>query len=269
MNVIINQDNHFYPVHSKKLLTQGHALLNFLAVLGYAQEHLPLAAIYKTLLGLDGDWALLTPIYWQVTHNDAMIVAHGDNVRLSDSESKTAFDSLEKHYSSEGQSLFYYDKNTWLINITHKPKLHARSVFHLLNQSLMPELAQLDSTLFWQKWFTECQMLFASQSTNFKMNGIWAWGSGTLAEKNKIAVCVDEAYLPFAKLCCEQVTLYSPDLNLERFQILLLNDGRLLSLKHQQELEHALTCWYWNNSAYSCSRVHWFSRIWRYITHAH
>ena len=54
--------------------------------------------------------------------------------------------------------------------------LNAKPVHHLLNKSLMPELAQLDKTMYWQKFITESQMFFASNPNQSLVNGLWIWG---------------------------------------------------------------------------------------------
>lgn len=269
MDVIVNQKCSFKPEAVEFLTSQGTAILNFLAVLGYNASQLPLADLYKTQKNLKGDWAILTPVYWRVTHNDAMIVEQGETLQLTESEARSCFQCLLDHYANEKDSFFYYDKNNWLINIDKKPALHAQSVFKIVGRSLMPELAQLDSTLFWQKWFTECQMLFASHLILSKVNGIWVWGTGHLTKKKNLTVCVDETFFPLADLCCEQVVLYHPSLNLGGFQLILLNDLNILSASHQQELRNASVVWYWNDLAYSLTTTNWFTRIWRYLTHAH
>lgn len=269
MDVIVNQKCSFKPETVEFLTSQGMAILNFLAVLGYDASQLPLADLYKTQKNLKGDWAILTPVYWRVTHNDAMIVDQGEALQLTESEARSCFQCLLDHYANENNSFFYYDKNNWLINIDEKPALKAQSVFKIIGRSLMPELAQLDSTLFWQKWFTECQMLFASHLILSKVNGIWVWGTGHLTQKKHLTVCVDETFFPLADLCCDQVVLYNPSLNLGGFQMILLNDFNKLSPSHQKELMNAPAVWYWNDLAYSLASTNWFIRIWRYLTHAH
>ena len=269
MDVIINSDCNSIPEGSKQLTSQGKGLLNFLFSLGYDSIDPPLADLLRRTINLKGTWLVVTPIHWQATHNDAMIVAFGDALHLDDTQSKYWFQLYADYLALEHISLYYYDAQTWLLCSDNSPPIKAKPVHQIVTHSLMPELAQLDSTMYWQKFFTECQMFFATHPNKSAVNGVWIWGGAALGDKKSIAVCVDEQWFALAQMCSSNVTLYSPSVSLKQFQVLLLNNSDILSAEHQEQLKKLPTYWYWNNSAYTGSDLNWFTSLWRRLTHAH
>jgi hypothetical protein len=269
MNVVINSECHAVPYDVALLTSEEHMVLNLLASIGYDPVNPPLGDLLRKSHRLEGEWVVLSPVHWQATHNDAMIVSAGSDLQLSEQESRHWFKLLNDYLYDDGMTLFYHDEHTWLLEVTNKPHLNARPVHRVINHSLMPELAQLDSTMYWQKFFTECQMFFASQPNATTVNGIWAWGSGTLSDNQTVTICAEESYLSMASICSNHVTLYTPSIQPGDYQILLLNEFATLSSQHQQELLQRPVHWYWNNSAYASTRLNWFIRIWRKLTHAH
>lgn len=131
---------------------------------------------------LEGQWQVVSPIHWQATHNDAMIIACGDMLQLSEAQSRQWFDVFAQFLNDGQTTLYYHDAYTWLIQKKAAPPLHAKPASLLLQQSLTPHLKALDSTGFWQRLITEVQMLFSQHALNaqqlegFPINGIWIWG---------------------------------------------------------------------------------------------
>ncbi|WP_298625233.1 hypothetical protein [uncultured Legionella sp.] len=269
MNVVINSECAAIPGDVTLLTSEKNVALNLLFSLGYDPLNPPLGDLLRTIHHLEGNWVVLSPVRWQATHNDAMIIATDNELQLSEQESRHWFKLLSDYLSDDGMMLYYHDKHTWLLEVTNKPYLNARPVHRIMNHSLMPELAQLDSTMFWQKFFTECQMFFASQPNAMKVNGIWAWGAGTLVEKRTVPICSDECYVFLASICSNKVTVYNSLIRLEDYPIILLNEFTTLSTEHQHELLKSSVHWFWNDSAYAYVRPNWFTRIWRKFSHAH
>lgn len=269
MDVVINSDCNSIPEQSISLVSEGRAILNFLLSLGYDSINPPLADVLKRYHHLEGDWLILSPVYWQVTHNDAMIVATNKELQCDEKESKYWFKLYADYLAEESISLFYHDAETWLLHAANKPHITAKPVQQLINRSLMPELAQLDSTMYWQKFFTESQMFFASHSDKSAINGVWVWGGAPLLSKKPMVVCADEQLISIAKICVDNATLYNPSLSLNQYSILLISHLDVLSKEHQEELKKMSVRWYWNNSAYILRKLPWLTRLWRYMTHAH
>lgn len=268
MHVVINSECSLIPEGVNASITEGTALLNLLFCLHFDPQNPPLADLLKKYHRLEGDWLILSPVHWQATHNDALVTAVGKELELDESESRFWFDVFAKYLAEDGAKLYYHDAETWLLNTVQQHPLAAKPPYQLLHQSLMPELSQLDSTLFWQKFITESQMLFSSQPRQSVINGLWPWGNAKLTEQSTV-ICADESFLPFAKMCSSRVTLYSPDVKLKEGHILLINNLSILSDEHREELTKKTTHWHWNNATYVTNPTNWFLRLWRKIIHAH
>lgn len=269
MYVIVNAACHTPPPEVLIEESQGDIVLHLLASLGYDPLNPPIADFLKRQCALKGDWLVLTPIRWEATHNDAMIVAAGKQLQLSESESRYWFDLFRDYVAEVGSQLFFYDANTWLLSTNDKPAIHAKPPHLLINHSLMPELACLDATTYWQSFFTETQMFFAASTKESVINGLWAWGGAELSLESKLKIAADEDHISLATASMAEVVAYSPELKLNEIDILLINDINILSTNHQQQLNKLSARWYWNNVVYSSTRRGWFHRIWRSITHAY
>ncbi len=269
MNVVINSECTSVPTDGVLLTSEGQVLLNLLVSLGYDPLNPPLGDLLRKSHKLEGDWVILSPVHWQASHNDALIIAAGADLHITEQESRYWFQLLSDYVHGDGMTLHYHDQYTWLLDVTNKPCLNARSINRVINRSLMPELAQLDTTMFWQKFFTECQMFFASQPNTTSINGVWAWGSGILSDEKAVSICSDEQFISIARICSDDATLYSHSSPLPDSKIILLNTFSEMASEHQQLLRKTPARWYWNNTAYSATCPNWFTRIWRKLTHAH
>ncbi len=135
---------------------------------------------------LDGHWLIASPIHWQATHNDAMIIACNETLDLPDAESRLWFSALAEFLVHDKVQLHYHDAYTWLIQFEESPPINARPVHMLLQQPMMQQLQALDATLFWSRFLTENQMFFSEHSLNkaragrYPINGVWIWDDGDL-----------------------------------------------------------------------------------------
>lgn len=130
---------------------------------------------------IDGHWLTVSPIYWQATHNDAMIMACGAELDLPDDESRRWFEALAAFLVHDKVKLHYHDAHTWLIQFDAAPPINAVPVHTLIQQSMMQQLKALDPTLFWSRFLTETQMFFSEHPLNkareerYPVNGVWVW----------------------------------------------------------------------------------------------
>lgn len=269
MYVVIDSECTLIPERAKSLNSEGNVLLNFLRCLDYDPSDPPFADLLRRYHHLEGEWFVLSLVHWIATHNNAMIAALGKDLHIQESESKLWFELVSHYFAEEATVLHYHNPEIWLFHNDKQHLLHAKPAHRLLNQSLMPELAQLDNTMYWQKFLTECQMLFASRPNNSLVNGLWVWGNATLKDKKDIAICADERFLPWAKICGNNVSLYHSSLVLKEYKILLLTELSMLSEHHQAELKKMTVHWYWNNAAYSQFSSGWFVHLWRKLIHAY
>jgi hypothetical protein len=269
MHLVINSECQQIPEKAAPLTFEGNALLHFLLSLSYDAEDPPLADLLRQYHHLEGEWFVLTPIHWQATHNDAMIAAFGAQLQLKEAEAKGWFDFFSEYLAQEGITLYYHDAYTWLLCTPQNHPLNAKPVHHLIHQSLMPQLAQMDKTLYWQKLITEFQMLCASKSHDSLMNGLWIWGGAKLKNKKELKICADESFLNIAQIGSMDVTLYNSEITLKEYQVLVLTEYSMLSEPHQEELKKIQVHWYWNNAAYITNPCNWLTRLWRTLIHAH
>lgn len=127
--------------------------------------------------GFEGRWLIVSPIYWQATHHDVVLMACGDELNCSDAQARELFAMFATFVEAEGMQAHYHDQYTWLLRCDHKPLITASSPYALLHQSMSSHIQRLDSTLYWQRFITEVQMLFAQRMNHSsKVNGIWIWG---------------------------------------------------------------------------------------------
>lgn len=289
MDVVINDDIDAVPEGYTPTQTHGNFYHNILACLAYPIDAPPVADLLRRHHGLEGDWLIASPIHWQATHNDAMIVASGHELKLSTEESRVWCAELAAFSAFVDIKLHYHDASTWLLQRDGKPKIIARPVHTLHHQSMMPELKKLDETLFWQRYITENQMFFSEHPLNkarkesYSINGLWLWGGGNLHERgHKTLVCANEGLQKLATLLSTSVSSYqsgkmpnsrgltagssldakSMDPAFAADSVLLfdtLNEHERAAL--QTQLQKNTVHWYWNNVAYTSKPKSWWSRL--------
>ncbi|MFA6302236.1 MAG: hypothetical protein WC627_03775 [Legionella sp.] len=262
MNVVINSDCEAVPKYCRALKSHSSALLNMLVCLGYDPLSLPLADVLKAHYKLQGDWAIVSPIHWEASHNDAMIVA-----LAQDTPDYKCFTVLKNHLAEEGIALIQYSPEIWLMCIDNKPALAAKPVYQLMHHSMMPELAALDKSMYWQKFITEAQMLFASVSISSPINGVWVWGNTPISAKKALKICAEEPFYSLLNDIEVEVSLYHPATAVEDYELLLINDYANLSASQKKQLQKGPVNWYWNNTAYG--NLTWLHILWRKLFHAH
>ncbi|KTD78465.1 hypothetical protein [Legionella waltersii] len=269
MDVIINQSLATIPEQVETIPSYQKVELNLLASCGYNMDQPPLADVYRSIHDLQGDWILLSPIYWEASHNDALIVSAEDGLPCSEEEFQQLFQWYSDFLAEESNTLYFHNPVTWLLNVNNKPPLYSKPLYQMLHQSMMPELSKLDTTMYWQKFFTECQMFFASTVNKTLINGVWFWGNGKLNAKLNLPICADAELFSLARAVSKNVSLYDPSVSLDKFRVLLLTQIDRITQTHKDELSKMPISWYWNNSAYKNKSSNWFSRLWRSWTHAY
>jgi hypothetical protein len=263
MDLIINTDCPSLPLKAKRLTSQGSVPLNLLESLNYSCAYPPLAELLRIAHDLSGRWVVLTPVHWQATSHDV----HLQDLNLSEQESRYWFDKLAAHVAIDGMILHFDGPYTWLFSADNKPPLNASPPLQLLQHPLSTQLRSLDESNYWQRFLTECQMLFAASSHNSLVNGVWAFGDGQLREKRGTAY-VDQAFMSLAQACFASVELYHPEVRLKNDQTVIIENVQSLSQKHQNSLHLLPTHWYWNNHAYALSG-NYLTRLWRSFIHAY
>lgn len=275
MDAIIDSRIKAVPASTLELAGQKLVYLNLLQSLGYASHQLPLASLLSQLHDLEGDWLILSPIHWQATHNDAMIMAHGDTLSLSEDESRTWFKELSAYLEKDQFELVYHNAEIWLIRKKSMLPIQAKSVYQMFHRSMMPELSALDDTLFWQQFLTETQMFLSSHDLNQAriqeqkpvLNGVWVWGAGHLALSEAV-ICTVQSFEKMARICSTNVHIYSPQVSLRDINILLLSDLSDLSSQHKEKLTQSSIRWFWNDFSYLSKKRRWWHQLRRKLRHA-
>lgn len=268
MQVVVND-----VIHDESLIEQGNEYcgnfyMHLLLAAGYPEEALPVADFIRQYHDLSpGYWLVASPIYWEATHNDAMIRSAGPELAI-DEAGQDWFAAFSEFVTPEGMTPFYVDETTWLLRCDAKPAISSKPVHQILHQSIMPELKMLDESLYWQRFITESQMFFSAhplnQARQLPINGLWLWGSGVLNTPGALPViCQTEAMERLASLITINTSSYQQNKKLPKKSLLIfehLNHDDLTRLKKQ--LKNKNVKWFWNNALYRHQPQSWFSRLW-------
>ena len=274
VDIIINADTDRPPAGSKPLVGYSDWLVNFLARLGYESSHAPVADLLRQSHHLEGEWLIIEPIHWQASHNDAMIVASGRDLQLTDAESRAWFTAVADFLREDKISLHYHNAQTWLINVDGLPKITSKPIHLMSNQSMMPVIKEMDNTMYWQRLMTELQMFLSAHPYNvqreglFPVNGLWLYGEGLFRfDSKQLIITDDEHFIASFPANIKPLSFAKP---IDNDAIVLINDYQ----KMKQDHWDAITCnrkirWFWNNVAYSTRKKSWWSRFMRGCVNAY
>lgn len=272
MDIIINGLSDDCPSEASLLPTQGNYWLNILHVLDSHNENPAIGDFLRRLHQLEGQWIVASPIHWEATHNDAMIVAMGHELELSEADARNLFQQVKQFLEQDDCSAYYHDAHLWLLNPGDKPKLQSQFLPRILHHSLLPILKNMGESLYWQRLFTEMQMLFSAstvsnQNNGANVNGLWFYGEGEFHFPAKKRILSDDAQLISAFPQIIQ------NLNLQ----CKLDKNTVICLQNQQALDVlldkakkkglAVRC-YWNNMASQITKPNVLIRLWRSLIHA-
>lgn len=265
MDVIVNSEKDVLPTGSKDLGQHANYHQNILLRLGYEPAHLPLANLLKAYHDLAGQWLIASPVHWEATHNDAMLIAAGKTLELSDAESRLWFAEVADFLKADGFTPVYHDAYTWLFKVDDKPPIKSQALETLVHQSLMPIFNGLDDSLFWQRLITELQMYLSANPLNERrqglaLNGLWFWGEGDFKLNGLRDIVSDDEVL----LRDKTVKGLTPESVFSKNDLLVINDPQQIDrCDLEKKLKNNTVNWYWSNCSYSCKANHWWSRIWR------
>ncbi|MFC7782174.1 hypothetical protein [Legionella taurinensis] len=267
MDVIINSTCEEVPSRSLPLATQGHYLTNALVALGYEAASPPLADLLRRYHSLAGDWLIASPIHWEATHNDAMIVATGDALELDDSLAKIWFAEVSQLLKEDGFELVYHSPDLWLVNPGNKAAAEFPALHTMLHRSMMPVLQTMDKSMFWQKLLTELQMFMSTHPLNsaknraMPINGLWFWGGGTLHANHSKPLISNDAVLLTAFPGCQP--LQEQTLPTDSVVVIGTDQAAATAQVLKATARKKRTQWYWSNVAYQCRRLPWWLRVWK------
>lgn len=255
MKIILNANINHLPNNALSIPNYQNYLLNILVNIGFNFDRPPVGELLKILHDLDGEWLVVSPINWQATHNDSMLVAAGYDFSINSQQSEMLFAKFSEFVKADGMELYKHDSVTWLLKVQDQPLLNAKSVYSVLHHSLFKELEYLDSSLYWQKFITMSQMFFSGlrlpdDRNIYPINGVWVWGGGHL-ERNTTQqiVALDDDALLIAKSISTNYCAYVNHPPISKDAIFIassINSLEFLSQRCLQKIKY----WYWNNQAY-------------------
>ena len=281
--------------------TQGNYYHNLLACLGYPADAPPVADLLRRYHGLDGTWLVASPIHWQATHNDAMIVACDEALDLSDEESRAWFAVWAECLQLESIQLHYHDAYTWLIQPSEPQPIHALPVHALLQQPMMAHLKALDTTvpdpsivvpakagnhpsssidanlsmdprlrgddkfktLFWSRVLTENQMLFSAHPLNQARKNRYSVNGVWIWGGGHLKTPVSRPIVSADDASCKLASLLSTEVkHYVPKQDYPKDTIFLLGEDHSPSKKKSVR-YYWNNLAYIHKPSGWITRFWR------
>lgn len=281
VDIFINAALGQRPNHSRSLISCRDFCHDLLVCLGYDAKYPPMAEFLRRYHGLEGTWLMCSPIFCQATHNDAMMIASGQDLRWSLADAKFIYDLVADYMAEEGMRLVYHDATTWLLNVTNKPHLHAPSLHAMRHQSLLPHLRRLDDQYFWQRTMTAVQILMnqamgASQaSLAHSVNGIWIWGAGDLGPRSdRMAFAADEISFRLLDCVSSRTVFLSSGISslaqgiavfAEDFKAGLMFKNQDDFLSHHPDYARKIKAyrvnWHWQNEAYATKPESFWFRL--------
>lgn len=263
MDIIINDTIDCLPPSAREMVTAGDGFLNFLQCLGYAPSSPPLGDLLRRYHQLEGEWLVVSPIYWEATHNDAMIMADAGALAITPEDSCSLYDDMVSFFVEMGLTLHYHDAKTWLVNVDGQPDLHSQPPYLLLHQSMMPALNVMGTSFYWQRLLTEIQMYLSNHvlAKKIGVNGLWFYGRGAFAFNGQIPILTDDESVRY--LAPDTIQTLSFEKPLNKSSILYINDPE--KIETMPDLNRFATRWFWNNIAYSIPPENWWKRLYRYL----
>jgi len=125
-----------------------------------------------------GAWLIVSPVHWEATHNNAVIVAGGEELNLTDEVSKKLYTAFAAFLAEDNMQLHYCSAGTWLLLCENQEPPNTQALDKALQRSMHALLADLKNTPFWLRFMTESQMFFSGQvqaDAAYPVNGVWVW----------------------------------------------------------------------------------------------
>jgi len=212
-----------------------------------------IARLLAREIGLpEGQWHIATPIHWEASHNDVMIVAEGPQAFT-----QAALHVFQQFLEADGIEVYPYSSHLWLFQTTQMSPLDSACLYQVMNCSFKNFLVDLPTD--WRTWFTEIQMLFYRElkPSHSPINGVWVWGTGDLHLPQEIWAMGD-----FPGIEAKPWTLKTP----------LLAEGVLLvGASHATQIESFFSKqdvqWWWRDQFYQILKPSLWQKLRAWIHH--
>ena len=129
-----------------------------------------------------GHWFRADPVHLQADMDHAILRdSHG--LDLTQQESESLIEELNKHFHEDGIHFLMNDKDSWCLNIDSHQNVSTSSVHDVISRNVYAFMPQGEDALFWKKLMNEVQMLMHQSEVNEKrqennklpVNGVWIW----------------------------------------------------------------------------------------------
>ena len=260
LHIIVDAPHGDDSIEAKPFYSEQLWQMNLFNAMNHAQGVAQFLAQQKGLS--EGNWHLASPIHWEATHNDAMIVAEG--ARHCSSEDLTHFFQVFQGFLERDDLLVrQITPGLWLFDAKQLQVCPVPSLDAVMHRSLQ-EYLQMMSTE-WRTWFTEIQMLFHSAfpGTNPIINGVWPWGAGAFQLPNQLH-CLGE----FSDF---NTTVWDPSQALPKSGVLLVSAEHasiIENLIKQKKAKHMAITWWWTNKNYQVLPDSLWATIKSWFSHA-
>ncbi|MFZ4076666.1 MAG: hypothetical protein ACOYKA_01650 [Legionellaceae bacterium] len=267
MDVILDARCGMVPDKSKPLVSSHDPYHQLLMTYGYVERDAPVGDFLKHVQGFSGRWLVASPLYWQATHNDAMVVAAGPALAITDEASRALCEMYAAFLLEERVVLRYHNRYTWLIQTDES--INTTALHGLLNRSIRPFLDALKSTPYWLRLITESQLFLHAhaEQKGLKVNGLWIWGEGELKQKQGRPLVVwadDPSYEKACGYLSSQVRRFLRDDVFQKETIIFVPEQATeRAVELEARLKNSRIHWYWADQAYETEPLSWFRRLWR------
>jgi hypothetical protein len=159
----------------------------------FRQEDWPIAPL--ALLGEGGApgeyyWLRADPAHVQLKGN-ALILAGGDNLRLSPDEATHYIESLNQYFREQGLSFQATRPQHWYVKLEKPQRIQTLPFSQAVGRDIHHHLPSGQDALKWHGVLNEVQMLLSTlpindereQAGQYPVNSIWLWGGGVLPKR--------------------------------------------------------------------------------------
>ncbi len=234
--------------------------VRLLKALGYADNALPVAEILAKYHNLSGVWTVLSPVHWEATHNDALMMPGG-------AASRDVFDAFQAFVAEVDMRLHYHDASTWLLQCDAHALPDTKPLHQVLQRSMRPILKALEKDPFWLRFLTEAQMFLSRYQQS--INGVWFWGMhACAAPSNKpLVIWDDKAWVSLAERISTQVNLYHAGMNLPKNAVCFVPECtpesvKALEVQLEKQIAKQKINWSFNNTDYITQPKSLWARFW-------
>lgn len=209
----------------------------------------------------DGNWHIASPIHWEATHNDAMIVLDGQE-GVGEHELTHFFQVFQGFLERDDLSARQLASGLWLFDAKNLFSGGLPPLNVVMHRSLHEYMKTMPNE--WRTWFTEIQMLFHVASPNHQsiINGVWPWGGGKLK--------LDTPIYQFGAFSTMDAQQWSPEMKLPQSGVLLIAETHINEFKdiyNKKYLNRSLT-WWWRNKTYQTSPASCWNKFKAWFSHA-